>query len=161
MFAKYKNGLYRFIKNPRTKKYEIVTNIREKFYPEFIEYKTGAYKEVTLDIIDLTDIFDVELWVKYDCGYSVFSKEWEIALSGQFLADGKLVLEGNGDIPGWFRPEKHVSRNYIPLNDIESAWVVYRYPKKDGVVLEKPLTIREDISIEKLIELRNYYGGKL
>ena len=160
MFAKYKNNIYRYRRSSR-----LVTENFEKAGSNFVVKSkhpyTYFYKDAALDDAELIDVYNIELWVKYDCGYPVFSKEWEIALSGQFLVDGKLVLEGNGDIPGWFRPEKHVSRNYIPLNDIESAWVTYRYTKKDGVILEKPLTIREDISIEKLVELRNYYGGKL
>ena len=162
MFAKYKENMYRFIRNPRTNKHEIVTHFSEKSFAEFAFYKNGAYKEVLLDETELTDIFDVKLWIKHDTEVEGFSKEWNVALDGYGKpADGKIPILCNGTPDGWEVVEKYVGRKYVDPQEIEGAWITYTYKKKNGVLLEEPVVVHENVSVEKLLELREFYGGTL
>lgn len=161
MFAKYKNKCYLF-----SRKQRLVTEIADKAYSDFVT-KTNPvyyYKETSIEDTSLTDIFDVKLQIKYDTKvtYDGFTDEWNVALDGHGKpVDGKIPIWCNGTPDGWEVTEKCVARKYVAPQEIEGAWITYTYKKKDGVLLDEPVVVHEDVSLEKLLELREYYGGTL
>lgn len=160
-FANYNGHTYLFHLNRRTKQYEIVTEQIDKTDSEFKNGKHCYYKEIPLSDNDLTDIFDIDLWVKYDTGYEGCPTEWGVGLGGRYTVENRKIPLwcADGYIPGWEVMGKYESRGFIDPEDIQAAWVLYQYQKKDGVLLDEPLVVREDISFEQLLELQRQYGN--
>ena len=158
MFGIYKCKLYDFVRFRGH--FELITEHEEKSFVEFTKRCDYFIKITDKTDMHLTDIFDVELWVKHDTGYAEFPTEWNLGLDGYDFLDGKIVIEtSQGYVPGWKVTDKCESRGLIDPKDIQGAWVLYKYQKKDGVILDEPLVVREDVSLEKLLDLRKYYGS--
>ena len=165
MFAKFRDNLYRFVKNPRTKNYEVVSSSPKKGYSDFMEYKNGVYKEVFFNDADLLSVFSVELWLTHDTGIIGLPTDWRVSLDGWTeVNDDEISIEYDGfikDTRNWERIDKCIWKKFIKMSDVSGAYVLFKYTKKDGVLLDEPLVVREDVSLEKLLELRGFYGGTL
>lgn len=163
MIGVYKTQLFDFVRFRGH--YELITEFAEKAYEEFTQ-RSDYYIKVT-DFSDpgLTDIFDVDLWIKYDTGMDGLPLEWDVSLDGfTVIKDDQISIDYQGWLPNeenWGLVEKGIWRTFINITEIEGAWITYTYKKKDGVLLEQPVVVREDVSLEKLFELRKYYHNGL
>ena len=148
MFACYNNETYLFNFYKETGIYEIVTVKAEKTDSSFEPYKSCYFKELSIEDSELSDVYDIDFWVKYRTSNET-KEGWRLSRDGHCEVCEDRFVEDLGD---WRRVKT------ICFKDVENAWTQYKYIKKDGVVLQEPLVVREDVSIEKLIETRKFYG---
>ena len=91
MFGIYKNNLYDYVRFRGH--FELITEKQEKAFPEFAKRSDYWVKVTDKTDSDLTDIFDVQLWVEHHTGFEGFPTEWNFGLDGYDVVDGKIVIE--------------------------------------------------------------------
>jgi len=104
---------------------------------------------------ELSDIYDVEIWVSYNTNIPNTPKQWKLGSDKSAISEnGILLIFAEGILPGWNVIEKNVCSKRIDLSEISSARVVFVYRKKDGKMLENHIV--EEISIATS-ELNEYF----
>lgn len=114
------------------------------------------YKKVRLDNEKITDVFEVDLYVKYNVGLQDVPKVWHLEMSRTTIKNNsvKLVFH-NGILPGWKAEDPTISYKYININEIKGGSIKKTFYKKDGklyvhnIVYNKKAPISEIIRIEK------------
>ena len=143
MFAQYNGHFYGYISNIRNK--EIITRQEHKVDSSFT--KDGNLYIKNVQETDLSDIYNVAIWVSYDTNIPNTPKEWRLICSKSTVSDeGALLIFAEGILPGWDVIDKNVCSKRVPLSDLLDAKVVYTYRKKDGTLFEQSVT--EEVSID-------------
>ena len=154
MIARYMDYEYTYISNRRCK--EILTTQKEKVKDGFT-FGNGIYYK-TVDENDLTDIYNVELWVKYNTGFEGVSDWWKLGGEQNVIADDKIQLVfAEGILPNWDIIDKNVCSMLIPIVEILEAKLVFSYKKRDGIALSERICEERIISIEELKQLHRRY----
>ena len=74
---------------------------------------------------EVEDLYEVEAYVSYNTGIEGVQTEWKITPEFDIFMDGCIKLWHVGDeLPGWNWSERFVCYRYVPLNEIEKAWIV-------------------------------------
>ena len=146
---------YTYISNRRSK--EIVTNLRENVKEGFA-FENGIYVK-DVDESDLTDIYSVEFWVKYNTGFDHVSDWWKLGNKQNVVADNKVQLVfAEGILPNWNIVDKNVCSMWVPLDKILEAKMVIFYKKRAGITLEDRICEERIISMEDLKQLYRGYN---
>ena len=146
---------YKYISNRRYKR--IITSQKEKIKEKFTFENGIYYKDV--DENDLTDIYNVEFWVKYQSGFEGVSDWWQLINEQNVITDDKVKLVfAEGILPSWDTIDKNVCSMAIPLNEIMDAKVVTFYKKHDGIVLDKKICKEQTIPKEELKHILFHYN---
>lgn len=158
MIAKYNDLYYSFVKGRRN--CELLTNHREKAVGGFSQDKSIFYKVIDIQDSQLTDIFDLELWVLYNTELLNVPVEWKIGLDREYYCDGKLLLRyTEGILPGWKTEEKNVCAITVDPMDLLGAKAMYKYTKKAGSLLEDKWVDCKQISVWELLNLHKKYNN--
>ena len=151
MIARYHNYNYLYMSNRRKK--EIITTKEQKTDPSFTKEGNLYFKNILEE--ELSDIYDVEIWVSYNTNIPNTPKQWKLGSDKSAISEnGILLIFAEGILPGWNVIEKNVCSKRIDLSEISSARVVFVYRKKDGKMLENHIV--EEISIATS-ELNEYF----
>ena len=143
MFAQYNGYCYGYISNIRTK--EIIT--RQEYKTDSGFTKDGDLYVKNVQEGDLSDIYNVGVWVSYNANLPTTPKEWRLICSKSTVSEqGVLLIFADGILPGWDVIDKNVCSKRVPLSDLLDAKVVYTYRKKDGTLFEQSVT--EEVSID-------------
>ncbi|MEQ2497458.1 MULTISPECIES: hypothetical protein [Lachnospiraceae] len=156
MIARYNNMYYRISKGRAG--HELLTRIKEKAQVGFQYDRPVFYKKVDLSDNNLSDVFNLDIWVHYDTGLPNVPVEWKIDIDTNIFEEGTLLLRFvEGILPGWNVEEKNVSYTKISINDITGVRAVYTYLKKDGNLLVPPISHENQRDSEGLLELYRKY----
>lgn len=154
MFANYNNEKYLYISNRRTK--EIVTHIRMKIDESFICDKGLFYKKITDE--ELTDIYDVEFWVKYESGFDNVSVWWKLGSDRNTVTRNHVTLIfSEGILPGWKIVEKNVCSTEVDIVSLSETKIKIIYKKKDGNSYQTPMEQEQKINVTELVDLHYKY----
>ena len=155
MFAKYNGFCYGYISNRRNK--EIITRQEQKTDSSFTKDGNLYIKNVQEE--DLSDIYNVAIWVSYDANLPTTPKEWRLICSESTVSEqGALLIFAEGILPGWDVIDKNVCSKRVPLSDLLDAKVVHTYRKKDGTLFEQPVTEEMSIDITDLTTYLDRYN---
>lgn len=139
--------------------YLMFSNNKERVDSSFILDEDGDYvKSFRLSDNDISDYYDISLWVKYKVYYGNESckEEWMILDRLDSILGDNVKLHFNGTIDGWTVEDKSACSKYVPIKNLQGAYLVKKYEKKNGVTGE--FEEREDIPVEKLVDTyRMYY----
>jgi hypothetical protein len=153
MIARYMGCEYTYISNGRSK--EIITSQKEKVKEGFTS-GNGIYYKV-IDESDLTDIYSVEFWVKYNTGFDCVSDWWILGNEQNVITDNKVQLVfAECILPNWNIVEKNVCSILVPMEEILEAKMVISYKKRAGIALEERISEERILSGE---ELKQLHGG--
>ena len=83
MIARYNNMYYRISKGRAG--HELLTRIKEKAQVGFQYDRPVFYKKVDLSDNNLSDVFNLDIWVHYDTGLPNVPVEWKIDIDTIFL----------------------------------------------------------------------------
>lgn len=148
MFAKFNDTIYSYVANRRKK--EIITRNLNKTNADFKRDGGVFYKAVSEE--ELTDIFNVEIWVNYNTGLPNTPFYWQVGIDGRGYADGKILLRfSEGILPGWNIEEKNVCIKYVDVNEIEKAKVVYVYKRKDNTTCLPSQKVEKEITVDEML----------
>ncbi|EHL14789.1 hypothetical protein HMPREF9630_00832 [Peptoanaerobacter stomatis] len=151
MIARYNKCNYLYMSNRRKK--EIITTKEQKTDSSFTKEGNLYFKNILEE--ELSDIYDVEIWVSYNANIPNTPEQWKLGSDKYVISEnGILLVFAEGILPGWNVIEKNVCSQRINLSEISSARVVFVYKKKDGKMLENHLV--EEISIATS-ELNEYF----
>lgn len=154
MFAKFNDTIYSYVAN-RGKK-EIITRNGNKTNADF--KRDGEVFCKTVSEEELADIFNVEIWVKYNTGYPNTPFYWQVEIDGRGYADGKILLRfSEGILPGWDIEEKNVCIKYVDVKEIEKAKVVYVYKRKEYTTYLPPKKVEKEIIVDEMLCLLEKY----
>lgn len=147
MFAQYNGYCYGYISNIRNK--EIIT--RQEYKTDSGFTKDGDLYVKNVQEIDLSDIYNVAIWVSYDTNIPNTPKEWRLICSKSTVSDeGALLIFAEGILPGWDVIDKNVCSKRVLLSDLLDAKVVYTYRKKDDTLFEQSVTEETIIDVTEL-----------
>lgn len=150
MFAKYKNHDYIYTTNRR--KTEIVTTQPDKADSSFTKERNLYVKPILEE--ELSNIFDVNIYVSYDANIPNTPNEWKLNYTLEPMSNKVSLIFAEGILPCWSILEKNVCEKEVHLSEITNAKVVFSYKKKDGQVLEN--TLVEELVIP-ITELHHYF----
>lgn len=151
MIAKYNKYNYLYLSNRRTK--EIITTKKQKTDSSFRKEGNLYFKNISED--DLSDIYDVEIWVTYNANIPNTPKQWKLGNDQSVISEkGILLVFSNGILPGWNIIEKNVCAKRVSLSKLSDVQVVFSYRKKDDKILENHIV--EDFSID-VSDLNKYF----
>lgn len=154
MFANYSNEKYIYIANRRTK--EIVTHLSMKTDESFVYDKGIFYKKITDE--ELTDIYDVEFWVKYESGFNGVSAWWKLGNDKDSVIGNQVALIfSEGILPGWKIIEKNVCSNEVDISSLSETKIRIIYRKKDGKSYQTPMVQEQKIIVSELVNLYDKY----
>lgn len=154
MFANYSNEKYIYIANRRTK--EIVTHLSMKTDESFVYDKGIFYKKITDE--ELTDIYDVEFWVKYESGFNGVSAWWKLGNDKDPVIGNQVALIfSEGILPGWKIIEKNVCSNEVDISSLSETKIRIIYRKKDGKSYQTPMVQEQKIIVSELMNLYDKY----
>lgn len=158
MIAKYNEKYY--MCNKLTDTVNIITDKKNKYDDSFTIVGYGPYwsKKVSLNDPKLTDVYKIDLYVKYDTGIPTVPVVWKLGVNPDVLKDNmiKLVFY-NGILPGWKGEDKTIGYKYINIDEIKGGSIKYTFYKKNNelctplFIHQKETSILEIINIEKNI----------
>lgn len=155
MIARYNKYDYLYIPNRRKK--EIITTKEQKIDYSFTKEGNLYFKNILED--ELSDIYDVEIWVSYNANIPNTPEQWRLGSDKYVISEnGILLVFAEGILPGWNIIEKNVCSKRINLSEISSARVIFRYKKKDWKMLENHPVEELSIATNKLNEYFERYS---
>ena len=138
MFIIYKDTLYDLLEEKTH--FIIITRNELKSNENFLKTKRSFYKNISLNDINIQDIFNIQFFLKWDSHFEKVDTVWEIFTDKSYLKDGQVLMRfANGQLPGWRAEEQTVCSRYVDINECEDFTIVYTYTVKDGERLETPL----------------------
>ena len=156
MFAVYNGNTYIYVSNRRGK--EIITRNPRKANIDFAKDDDVFYKKISDD--ELSEIFNIELWVKYSTGLPDTPFWWQVSFDGRAFVSGKVLLRfSEGFLPGWEIEENNVCVKYIDIDEITDAKVVYAYKKRNNTVYSNPRRFEESISKDEICAVFEKFKG--
>jgi hypothetical protein len=155
MIARYNQNEYIYVSNRRRK--EIVTTKCSKNDGTFTLEKGLFYKKIAEE--EITDIYDLEYWVKYESGLPNVSEWWKIGSEQNAITDDHVILLfAEGILPGWKIEEKNVCSNEVKLTSVSGAKIKVIYRRKDNRELQIPITEERIVKISELNEMHKKYS---
>lgn len=123
----------------------LVTRQESKADNTFTRQGEIWYKEVPEAYI--TDIFTVELQVRYDAHYPNTPEMWKIENLTDTLA---LIRFREGIIPGWTVEGDNVCSKWVSLVECPHATAVYTFERSDGYKMPPGTISQVDVPMNSL-----------
>jgi len=153
IIAKYLNNYY--IGNRLEDSVGIITSNVDKIDTSFTKSNLFWYKEVSLTDKNLTDIYELKLYINYDIDLPEVPKTWKLDVGDDVLKKKntiKLVFY-NGMLPGWRGEDKNISYKYINVNEIKNGSIKKIFYKKDGKACIFPKIYKKNASIAEIVKI--------
>lgn len=162
MFTKYKGKEYKYATYmfQGNMKYAIGTKNFSFTDDTFVKSNIcGDYFKI-MDRSELSDIYDVEIYVVYDSGIPGVKDLWIIDTTwyAMIRKDEMRIVYFDGYLPGWEKVDRDTYVKWVKLSDITEAKIVFRYEKKDGIEYKEKLKEEKIIDVHNIEEYLNYYN---
>lgn len=162
MFIKYKDILYDLLEE---KTYlSIITRNKLKSNEDFLKTKGSFYKNISLDDINIQDIFEVDFVLTYidtseTTKHGTYETRWNVN-EGKAMHKSPVIekdevgltLPHDSWSEDWIQDDKYSCSKIVNLCDCSEYTVIFTYEYKDGKKLEKPLVEEKQVMAEEFKE---------
>ena len=159
MFIKYKDILYDLLEE---KTYlSIITRNKLKSNEDFLKTKRSFYKNISLNDINIQDIFDVDFVLTYidtseTTKHGKYETRWNVNEGKPMYKspviekdEVGLTLSHDSWSEDWIQDDKYSCSKIVNLYECSEYTIVYTYVFKNGKKLEEPLIEEKQVSAEE------------